>query len=335
MATAMAMAIALAPDGVGVEAPVRPLRVLVAVNEEPEHLLAARVEGQATDLDVDIIVLQVGPGLEPDALAAAALDAAEARGAEVTVWFVAEGDGWVVSVHRGGRTFRRVVTESHGAMSSSASVEAVGVAVRTTLRGVVAGEAVLDGVSPEPSPPPPPVRFVAAVGWSMVLDRPWGAVHHGVEARAGVGLGAWRVVLLFAEHPFETIELSDATLQLERQVGALMVGHDFRLGPRWRLGAAVGVEVLRFPRVTSTVAGGLIATTPASSLNAAVRPEVELAFELGWSMWVSLRLGGDFLFHRPGFGVGEAGGVVRPIAWLWSVQPTATLALGFEWPSNP
>lgn len=333
MAMATAMAIASAPDGVSEEAPVRPLRVLVAVNEEQEHLLAARVEGQATDLEVDIIVLQVGPGLEPDQLAAAALDAAEARGAQVTIWFVAEGDGWVVSVHRGPRTFRRLVTESRGAMSSSASVEAVGVAVRTTLRGVVAGEHVPEGPPPEPAPPS--VRFVGGVGWTMVLDRPWSAGHHGVEARVGVGLGAWRIGLLFAEHPFETIEVSDATLQLERQVGALMVGHDFRLGPRWRLGAAVGVEVLRFPRVTSTVAGGLTATTPQSSLNAAVRPEVELAFELGWSLWVSLRLGGEFLFHRPVFGVGEPGGVVRPIASLWWVQPTATLALGVEWPSNP
>lgn len=215
-------------------------------------------------------------------------------------------------------------------MSSSASIEAVAVAVRTTLRGVVAGEEVVE--SPPAEPAASPVRLLAEVGWTVVVDRPAGAGHHGVEARVGAGVGAWRFALLLALHPLETIEVTDATLLLERQVGALVVGYDFLLGPRWRLGGAVAVELLGFPRTTTSPAGGLIATTPQTSLSAAVRPELEVALRLVWSLWASLRVGGDFLFRRPVFAVSEPGGVTRTIAELWSAQPSATLALGVEWP---
>lgn len=304
--------------------------MLVGINGELEHQFAARIEGQTAELDVAITVAELGPGLDPDNLAAAVLDEAEARGAEAAVWFVAEGDGWVVSVSRSGRTVRRlVVVESKGTLASSSSIEAVALVVRSSLRGVLGGEWSAQAPPSEPAPSAP--GYFAELGWTAALDRASSYGHHGVEARVGIDVDGWRISLLLEEHPPETVAAREVTVELERQVLALVFGYRFRLAPRWRFGAALGAELLRFPRVTTVVADGLVATSPQSSASGAVRPELDVALRLFWSLWLCLRVGADFLFSWPQFTVRQEG-AARVVATLWQVQPTATLGLGVEFP---
>jgi hypothetical protein len=324
-ALALALAAALA-SARGAAPQEGPLRVLVAVNSDRERLFAARVEGQTTDLDVAIIVAELGPGLDPDRLAAAAGEEAQARGAEVAVWFVTEGDDWIVNVSRGERTIRRLVVEPKGALSASASMEAVALVVRSSLRGVVVGEEV-----PEDPPPEPPLSFLAELGWAAAMDRAWSSGHHGVEVRVGVKMDHWRIALLLEEHPPETIVASDVTVRLERQLLAVVFGYGFRFASRWRFGVALGAELFRFQRITSTVADGLLATGPQVSVIAGARPELDLTFRLVWSLWVYLRIGGDFLIEWPQLMV-RRDGATRAVVSLWRVQPTAAVGLRVEVP---
>lgn len=323
----MAAAIAIAIGGTNREGP---LRVVVVVNADSERQLATRLEGQTNDLDVDLIVSPVGPGLDPARLAVAARAKAKARNAEVAVWFVGEGEGWVVNVSRGERTFRRLVSVASGALSSSASIEAVAVAVRTALIGLAAGEDVPE--SPplaEPASSPPPARFLGEVNWTAAVDGSGSAGHHGIEARLGLGVGAWRFIFGLEEHFPEDITATQATIVIERQVGALSVGYDVPLDSRWRLGGALGAEVLRFSRVTTSVAGNLMATSPQNSWSFAVRPELDLGFRLVWALWVSFHLGADVLFAPPSFGI-QVSETTHTLTALWRVQPRASLGLALD-----
>lgn len=310
-----------------------PVRVVIAVNQDAEVRLAERIEGQTTDLDVFIIVAQVGPDLDRKRVAAAARAEAKARNAQVAVWFLSEGDGWVVHVSHGERTFRRLVSESRGALSSSASIEAVALVVRTALMGLAAGEEVPESPPQAEPASEPPFHLLFELAWTAVLDRSGGTGHHGAEARFGVGFGAWSFTFGLEEHPPDTLSADQATILLERQVGALSVGYGIAPGPRWRLGAALGPELLRFSRVTTTVTDDLLATPPQSSWSFAVRPELEVRFLVVraavWSLWAFFRVGADVLFVPPAFAVATLD-TTQILSELWWIQPRASLGLAIE-----
>ena len=302
--------------------------MLVAVNAESERQLATRLIGQTNDLDVDVVVSSVGPNLDPARLAVAARAQAKARGAEVAVWFVGQDDGWLVNVSRGERTFQRLVSVSSGALSSSASIEAAAVVIRTALMGLSAGEDVLPETVPES--PPTPLRFIGELNWTAALDRDGSAGHHGIEARLGLGLGAWRFTFGLEEHPPETIAVTQATLDLERQVAAFSVGYGAGFDSRWWLGGSLGAEVLRFPRVTTSVTAKLMGTAPKSSWSFAVRPELDVGFRLIGALWVFFHLGADVLFAPPAFALQTVAGTRQTLSALWSLQPRASLGLAID-----
>jgi hypothetical protein len=304
-----------------------PMRVLVVVNGERERQLATRIEGQTADLPVSIAITEVDPDLDREQLAAAARSEAQAHSAEVAVWLVGEGGGWLVNVAHGDRTFRRSVGEPTGALSSSASIEAAALVVRTVLRGLAAGEEVPE--VPPPSPPPTPLRFEGALAWTAVLDHPGSTGHHGVELRAGAAFGPWSFLLAVEEHPSQTIAAEEATIRLERQAAALLVGYDAQFASRWRLGGDLGVELFRLSRVTTAAAEGFVATPPKDSWSPALRPELHLGFRLVWNLWVSFHLGLDAFLSRPEFSIEGAAGT-RTIAGLFWVQPRASLGLAVD-----
>ena len=313
----MVMVIALGAAGSPREAP---LRVLVLVDGDRERSLATRVEGQTTDLDAVIAITDAPPGADAEGKAAQARAEAAKGGSDAVVWFVPDGDGWTVNVLHDGETLRRQVAESSGAMSTSASTEAVALVVRTALRGLATG-------APEPPPPSPPgpsLRVWGGLGWAGVLDGTGTPGHHGGQARLGVAVGPWRVALEAAYHPAEKITSSQADILVERQEGGVVAGFDVWSAPRWCLGVEFLAAVLHFPRVTTSVGTGYTATAPQDLWSMGLRPAFSASLRLVGALWVTAALGADVILARPQFGVLEAG-VFRPVVTMWAVQPRASL----------
>lgn len=314
----MAMAIAIAA---GAANRAEPLRVLVLVEGEGERQLAARVEGHTADLDAVIIPIEGPKDVSTEAKAQRARAEGVTHRAEVVVWFLPEGDGWIVNVAHGRNLLQRRVAESSGAMSTSASTEAAALVVRTALRGIASGA---DEV-PE-SAPPPPVRFWGGLGWTGVLDGSGTPGHHGGEARAGAAFNRWRLALEVGYHPAEAIHSTEASIDVDRSGVGLVGGYDLATAERWRVGVELGATVIRYSRATRLVAPGLTATSPTIAWSPALRPAFTFALHLGGFMWVAVSFGADVLLARPRFEVQDASGF-RPVATLWAVEPRVSLTL--------
>ena len=327
-ATAMA---AMALTASGAVARDGALRVLVLVKGERERQLASRAEGQTTDLDVAVTIADAAPKPGLGGEVALARAEAEARGAEVVVWFSADGDGWIVHVARGERVLIRRVGESTGAMSASASSEAAALVVRTAVRGLAAGgEIGVEERAAAPERDRSALRPWAALGWAGVLERDGSAARHGVAARIGGAIGRWHFGAMFDYHPSQTLSSPRATIQVERQRAGVIAGLDLAhaAGPadRWRFGPELGASALRFPRITTSAGAGLTPTAAHVSWTPTLSPAIAASVRLAPALWLSASLGVDVLLRRPEFGVVGTSGF-EPVAALWPLEPSATLSL--------
>ena len=216
---AWALAVALAAGGTAPRPDAR--RVLLLIDGERDRELAARVEGQVADLDIAIVTAPATLPPEPEAqLATARTRAAEHR-AEAVAWFRADGGGWVVRAAQGDRVRVRRVGPVAGELSASAAIEAVGLVVRTELRGLAAEGRIGD----EPGAPAS-TRPWAEVGWAGVLDGASAAGQHGVVARGGAAAGRWRACAAFAYHPDVTLGSPVATVRVGRLSAGIVAGVD-------------------------------------------------------------------------------------------------------------
>ncbi len=307
------------------------LRVLVLVRGEHERELASRAEGQTTDLDVALTIAEAAPKAGVGGELALALAQATARGAEVVVWFGAEGDGWVVHVARGERVLIRRVGESTGAMSASASSEAAALVVRTALRGLAAGgEIGVEERAAPAGPVRPALRPWAALGWAGLLERDGSTGRHGVAARIGGAVGRWHFGAMFGYHPSQTLSSPRATIQVERQQAGIIAGVDV-IGAagstdRWRLGPELMASATRFPRTTTAAGIGLTPTAAHASWAPTLSPAIAASVRLAPALWLSASLGVDILLSRPQFGVAGAANF-ETVATLWPIEPCARLSL--------
>ena len=143
LALASALVIA-APASAQADAP---LRVLILADDDDDEVVA-RIEGQVADLPV---ALARGAALDDAGALASQLATAQARAraqaADAVVWFVRDGDGWIVHVAdpAAGRLLVRRVDSGAGAMSASAALESAALMVRTALRGLAAGGEIAQG----------------------------------------------------------------------------------------------------------------------------------------------------------------------------------------------
>ena len=305
-------------------------RVLLLMDGDRDRELAARVEGQVADLDVTIVKTDAALPPDPGAqLVVARARAAEHR-AEAVVWFGAEGDSWVVRAAQGERVLVRRVGRVTGELSASASIEAVGLIVRTELRGLAAGGQIEGEGEVAPSVA---LRPWVELGWTGVLDGENARGSHGVAARVGAAVGRWRAAATLTYHPATTLGSPLATIQVEQQSAGVVAGLDV-LGPpdaaaRWRLGIDLGAAFTRFPRTTTAAGAGLTPTASDSSWSPVVTPSVRAARRLSPAFWLALSLGADFLLRPPEFGVATGTGFDR-VSALRPVEPRATLSLAFD-----
>lgn len=340
LALASALAIA-APAPARADAP---LRVLILADDDDDEVVA-RIEGQVADLPV---ALARGAALDGAGALASQLATAQARAraqaADAVVWFVRDGDGWIVHVAdpAAGRLLVRRVDSGAGAMSASAALESAALMVRTALRGLAAGGEI--GVVPEvivapqraPTPPrvaaaarvaepaTPGVAPIATVGWRATLDGDAAAGHHGLTAGLGVARGRWQVALALAYLPPRTQASTLATLELDRQELGVAVQRALFGSARWRVTVTASASAVRFGRATTATAATLTATDDRATWTAALAPTLGAARRLGAGAWLELDLGASVLTTVPVFGVeGDAGFV--EVARPWRIEPTIGL----------
>jgi len=252
-----------------------PLVAVVRVATDDDNAVLARIEGQTSDLDVELIIEHAAPGaatgraLDPlagDASMSAQLTAARAlaarHGARVVVWFRRDDDAWIVQVAEPAaeRMLLRRVATDRGKMAGSAAAEAAALVVRTALRALAAGGSIgVEEPEPEadpevpsppivsvPLPPPPPsqsaltpLRPYAELGWLGIIDGASRAGHHGGTVRIGGAAGRWRLAIGGAYHPAVSFRRIDATIEVQRVFLGVVGGVDL-LGAAGGTGKAAG-----------------------------------------------------------------------------------------------
>ena len=336
------LALSLALAGVAAAAP---LRVVVLAGRDDDAVIA-RVEGQVADLSV---TLTRGPApaaahdLARQLAAAGAI--ARTTDADAVVWFVADGDGWIVNVAdpAAGRVLVRRIDGGAGAMDRSAALEAAALVVRTALRGLAAGGEI--GVvaepppPPSPTPPPPPpappratppaaprIAPLAEVGWIAALDGDAAAGHHGLAAALGVRRGRWQLAATVAHFPATARTSALATIAVDRQALGLAGARALLARPAWRLHLGLAFAATRFGRATTATSGALMATADRATWSATVTPTVRIDRRLGRAAWLALDVGATALATVPAFEVRGPAGAAE-VGRLWAVEPTVALSI--------
>jgi hypothetical protein len=297
------------------------LVAVVLVADAADREVAGRVEGQTSDLDVELVVAArpATPVIDPAA-------AARGRGARVVVWFERDASSWLVHVAEPAEDrelVRRVA--ARGELAGSANAEGVALVVRGALRALAEGGSIGVAASADAVR-----RGFAALGWRAVAAG-GPPVHHGVGARAGVRAGRWHGVVSTALFPAVSLEEPGATIEVERWSLAAGVGLELGDEPgsasrRWRLGLALDAGAARFERVTTRAEGLLSPTPPESIWSPTVSGRGQVARRLGDRVWLELTVGAEVLLRAPEFGV-ASGSVFSVHTRLRPIEPLGALGL--------
>lgn len=307
------------------------LVAVVLVSGDDDGELAGRVEGQTSDLDLQLVIERrardASGAPQPAPGDAAAI--AGRLGARVVIWFERDASSWRVHIAEPAedREFVRRVA-ARGDLASSATAEGVALVVRGALRALAAGGTI--GVA-EPLPPGPSEQLgFALIGWRGVTGG-GPTVHQGALVRAGLRLGRWHGDLAAGYHPSVSLDKSNATIELERWSFSVGFGVELGAAPRpegasWRGGFALDLGATRFVRVTVSASDPLIGTPPEETWSPTGSARVRLGRRLMGRVWLEMAVGAELLLRPPEFGVASGNEFeihtrVRPI------QPFGTLAL--------
>lgn len=323
---------ALAALLVAGEARAERFRMLVLVASDEHRELAARIKGQTADLDT--VVSTAEGSLPPDLKAQIAVARAAGARADVVVWFATEANGdWIAYIARADRVLVRRIGVAPGALSRSASIEAVALAVRTAMTGfAAAGERDLDQDDGRGRG----LRAWGELGATGLLDGTRSSGRYGLALRGGAALGRWYFGAGLAYQPSAEIDVaSSAEIEVERQQATAVVGVDLlprptAPAPRWALGLELGLGAARFRRITTEAGAGLVATPSAVTWSPLVSPGVRAACRVVSGAWLALELGADVVMRPPDFGVQRAAGFDR-LSSVWALQPRLALSLLLDW----
>jgi hypothetical protein len=311
------------------EARAERLRMLVLVGGEQHRELAARIKGQTADLDAVVATAEGTLPRELDAQLAVAR-AARSR-ADVVVWFDAAPSGdWIAYIARGDRVLVRRIAVAPGALSRSASIEAVALAVRTALTGFAAAR---DADEDDRSRP---VGFRAwgELGWSGLADGTGAPGRHGASLRLGAARGRWHLAGAFGLQQSTAVHAGAASIVLERLGAGLLVGADLVVSPRaaptWTVALQVGLGAVRYRRVTDATGAGLVPTASTATWSPVISPGLRAARRVRSGTWLAVEAGADVLLRAPEFGVERTTGFDR-VASVWACQPRVALSLLLDW----
>lgn len=332
----------LAPTAAAAEDPTRATRVVLRIAGERDRALLARARGQASDLPLVLVPVEV-PALEPSlgAQAAAAPVLARQLGARGVIWFAPAPEGGIV-VHtwqaRGADVVVRAVEGERrdgDEALSSATLEATALVVRTALRALIEGDrrAVPIAVSL-----PVSATMAADPGagegpaWSAALGPLW--IDDGVTTRGalGLGLGAGLVwprlaVELALAATWPTAATDDLTkLRLSRGSFTLGAFGRARFTRRFVAMAGLRAGAAVFLRSTEALQDGVVPRAVSRTWSPLLAPELGLRAALGAGVGLVLSVATDVLPQAPTLGYARAGGIEGQRS-LWRVQPRLGLCL--------
>jgi hypothetical protein len=343
-------------------------RVLLRIEDEDGLKLAQRIEGQASDLAVEITAI-AATKFEPtiDAqLRAADLLAAE-HNAQAVVWWdrarpdsTPTGAGWRLYILHLGRG--RVLVRSLGqgadqTHADSAILEEAALVVRATLQALLAGAevGVQRSVVERPAAPPrkpEPSRdagrdhaasraapelasaagvFAVDAGWQIALDgiSAWG--QRGPTLSGGRSGAEWLVGLTLAASLGADLESGPVTLRLARHSATGRIALRTP-GSQWELAAGAQFGVALFARSTTGTAPGLEPSADRIYWSLLVGPELSASLRPLWpqqSWRIGLVVGADYVPGAAEFGIGTPLQFQR-LDSLWLVQPRSSLYVGLE-----
>lgn len=302
-----------------------PLRLVWVLTAEQAPLVA-RVEGQLADLPVELTEV-TAPDLPAslDDARAAALGVARTHAGAAALWLVADGDGWIVHVASadGARLLVRRVDARGEGLAPSAALESAALIVRTAARGLAAGVAIGDEVSPAR----PRWRAWGRGGVRGGLDGP------GASADLALGLGVARgalgLGLSYRQATDVTADDATTTVELGRRGLAAEVRLALVDDRRWRGAVGLDLGAERVSRTTTTAGPGLTATADAVTWSPVAGAGATLGHRLSRGLWLELA-GGVAVVARPArFTVATAAGE-HLVARTWPARPWLGLALAIE-----
>ena len=339
-------------------------RVLVRTEDEDGLKLAQRIEGQASDLEVEITVIaadELEPTVEAQLRAADRL-AAEYDAQAVVWWERARSDaapintGWRLYILHPGRG--RVLVRSLGggteqARANSAVLEEAALIVRATLQALAVGaeigveRSLVERLATPPRRREPsraehqslaaPRRasadsvFAVNAGWQIAFDgtSSWG--QPGPTLRAGYLGAPWQVGLTLAYSLGAELESGPVTIRLARHGATSWMGLRTSGSP-WELAAGAQFGLALFTRSTTGTASGLTPSAKRIYWSLLVGPELSLSFRPLWPRhaWrIGLVAGADYVPRAPELGIGTQE-EFRSLDALWLVEPRSSLYLGLE-----
>ncbi|MBI5486222.1 MAG: hypothetical protein HY905_02700 [Deltaproteobacteria bacterium] len=323
-----------------------PLRVAVRVASPADAALLERVQGQTSDLDVELLPAPSGP-LEPTLAGqlATARTLGEHAGAAVVVWFSAApadaGNGAIlvhVAETAAGRVLARVVGGGSGAGTrdapDSAASEQAALVVRSTLRALAAGgslgveaptapatpmaqpeppaplsPAAATPPTPEPGRPVSTLGWTAELGWTAVFDGGAASGQHALEARLGLAV-PWLRLSACGRAGFAA-ELPDrwATVELSRHGVGLAADLSLELADGLELLLGVELGAAAWRRSAANAGPGVSLRAARTLWSFALAPEVRLDWRpaaLGGVGFV-VTVAADWVPSAPRFGYDEDG----------------------------
>lgn len=332
--------------------PVR-LRVIVLVASDADRALLARVRGQTSDLDVDLV--EAPQAAAPASLAEQVKVAdglTRAGGARVAAWFeLPPRDGRAVvyvSETTSGRVFARVLGGDAGraAGPDTALLEEAAVVLRGALRALASGavigihrEELLPKPPPRPAvvarpavPPSPDAGVFVAAGWQTALD---GASARGLPAATlelGADYAGWEAAMVAGVGLPSEIEDDYATVRLSRHVAALRAGRRFVSARAFELRAGVAAGVAGFDRVTIGTSEGVRPDRARLTPSLLVSPEIAVGWHGGRrraAPAVLAVVGADFTPGAPTLGY-DVGGQFETAHEIRRIQARVGLVVRLE-----
>lgn len=337
-----------------------PFRIVVRISSEQSRALWNRIEGQTSDLDVDIVGAETTP-LEPSLALQVrfAAELADRSKAGAVVWFddtpPLDEDHQLVILQRGAqRLLVRGLDEERRARpqrSRSAELENAALIVRAAAQALMNGKDIGVETAVLPPPAPMPMRApvarpeaaekkpaptsaswhaVGSLGWQSSLNGTSDNGQHGPSARLGVFRGNYALGLAGLFGIESAVSEPMAQLMLARHAVALWAEAEVLAREPFFFDLGLQGGLTFFHRATVATAADAVATEAQVQWTPFIGPEIRASvrprFSQGWG-GVSVVAGCDVIPSAPVLGY-EVRGKFSASNRLWPVEPR--LGLEFE-----
>jgi hypothetical protein len=311
-------------------------RVLVWVDAASDGALVERLQGQLSDLEIDLSVVEARPERVEPALA--------------LIWFThpdLERDRIELHIADGSSREPYVRAIGDGASIaegtlSSATLEAAALVVREALRDLAHRE---PPAAKAPSPPTPVLRRAAKlsprplgprlawrgeIGWHVVLDGLGWVRRQGPAFGLGVSYRSWAVEVSSAFSLPVSESDSYGTIRLRRQELGLRSRYEWNASRAVAIGVGLRAGIALYARSVERLSPSVVANGDRVTVSAAMGPELHFGWAPSAGPLELVVTGGlSVLPGAPRIGY-QVDGQFEPSFSIWRLQPTLGVALAFR-----